>query len=318
VNIKSLEYFVEVANDLNITTASQRLYISQQALSAQIQKLERYYGVTLFERQPKLQLTYAGQQLLEGATRLLQENASITNSLSGISSKRAGILRIGIPAFRAGESLPLVLPEFTEKWPNVVIHLEDAPSYNMIEMVCDGTLDVCVAVPSPSEVQALSDRLVYTPLMEERTMLVCSDELLRRTCGPSFETLRRRASSGLDLRDFEALPFMLHKPPMRIRKEEDECFNSAGFKPRVFLETSKTELMISLYPCHVGAFFCRRTRIHTLMQTLDGCNAFPIRQLDASHRTTVYFVRRKSTHTPSHVTDFERMMRKAWKQLAEY
>lgn len=54
MNLKSLEYFIEVANDLNITSAAQRLYISQQALSAQIQKLEQYYGVTLFERQPKM------------------------------------------------------------------------------------------------------------------------------------------------------------------------------------------------------------------------------------------------------------------------
>ena len=78
MNLKSLEYFIEVAQDLNMTTAAQRLYISQQALSAQIQKLEQYYGVTLFERQPRLHLTFAGEELLDGAKKIMRENAEIT------------------------------------------------------------------------------------------------------------------------------------------------------------------------------------------------------------------------------------------------
>ena len=47
MNVKYLESFLEVAKDLNMTTAAQRLYISQQTLSFQIQRLELYYGVKL-------------------------------------------------------------------------------------------------------------------------------------------------------------------------------------------------------------------------------------------------------------------------------
>ncbi len=74
MNVKYLESFLEVAKDLNMTTAAQRLYISQQTLSFQIQRLELYYGVKLFERQPKLQLTYAGKLLVEGAGVIIKEN----------------------------------------------------------------------------------------------------------------------------------------------------------------------------------------------------------------------------------------------------
>ena len=107
VNLKSLAYFVEVAKDLSITGAAQRLYLSQQALSLQIQKLERYYGVTLFERQPRFRLTSAGELLLEGAQKILRENDAIVNSLAEISESHAGTLRIGIPAYRAAECFPL-------------------------------------------------------------------------------------------------------------------------------------------------------------------------------------------------------------------
>ena len=94
MNVKYLESFLEVAKDLNMTTAAQRLYISQQTLSFQIQRLELYYGVKLFERQPKLQLTYAGKQLVEGAGVIIKENESLINSFSDISSKHSGLRRM--------------------------------------------------------------------------------------------------------------------------------------------------------------------------------------------------------------------------------
>lgn len=318
MNLKSLEYFIEVAKDLNMTAAAQRLYISQQALSAQMRKLEQYYGVTLFERQPKLQLTYAGQLLLEGAEKLIQDGIAITNNLTDLSSKRAGILRVGITSYRASECFPLVLSEYTRRWPKVSIHLEEVPSTQMLQMLCDGVLDACITPPSPSDLQGLADRLDFTFLMDDSTYLICSDELLRRCFGARCEQIRERASQGTDLLDFAELPFMLHKPPMRLRRVEDECFNSIGLKPKVFIETSNTELMLSLFPCHVGAFFCRRSRVHTLMAAFKDCNAFPIKYEGVPHETAVYFVRRKGSHIPTHIQDFEQLMQKAWKQIAKY
>lgn len=317
MNLKSLEYFIEVAKDLNMTSAAQRLYISQQALSSQIQKLEQYYGVILFERQPKLQLTYAGQQLLEGATQLIQDSISITNSLSEISSKRAGILRIGIPAYRALECFPLILPEFTCRWPNVLINLEEAPSAKMLEMLLAGALDVCIITPSSTEMRDFDDEVDFTFLVDENTYMICSDELLRRNFGNVSEKIKKNSVQGTDLHDFEGLPFLLHKPPMRLRKIADECFNRAGYKPKVCMETSNTELMVSLYPCHLGAFFCRSSRVHTIKQAYDDCNAFPVRSYKALDPTTVYFARRKSLHIPKHIWDFERLTQKAWRQLSE-
>ena len=318
MNLNSLEYFIEVAKDLNMTTAAQRLYISQQALSAQIQKLEQHYGVLLFERQPKLQLTFAGQQLLEGAKKILQDSDAIANSLADISKNHAGILRIGIPTFRAQECFPLVLPEYTQKWPNVKISLHESNSTDVLEMILDGALDVGVVPPTAAEIQNLGDRLEFTFLLDDRTYLICSDELLEQCFGPQTEALKKKAQQGTDLREFENLPFILHKPPMRLRKVADECFNYAGFKPNVFMETSNTELMIALYSCHVGAFFSRKSRLRAIRQMYPGCNAFPVQYANAPHTTAVYFVRRKSQRTPKHILDFERCMQKACRTIAEY
>ncbi len=79
MNLLSLYYFVELAKELHFTNTAQKLYISQQNLSQHIQKLEQYYGVVLFHRKPKLTLTYAGEQLLASATKILAEEKDLVN-----------------------------------------------------------------------------------------------------------------------------------------------------------------------------------------------------------------------------------------------
>ena len=318
MNLKSLEYFVEVAKDLNMTTAAQRLYISQQALSSQIQKLEQHYGVTLFERQPKLRLTYAGQRLLQGAEKILNESIAVTNSLTDLSKTHTGILRVGIPTFRAQQCFPLILADFTRKWPNVSISLEEPSTTEMLQMLCDGRLDACVVAPSETELRMLSDRIDFTFLLDDRTYLVCSDELLRKCYGDRAEAIKKKALLGTDMRGFTDLPIILHKTPMKLRQVEDECYNNAGIKPNVFMETGNTELMIAMYSCHVGAFFSRKSRLRSIRQLYPDCNAFPVRYADAPHTSTVYFARRKTQTVPPHIMDFERMMQKAWRIISEH
>ena len=318
MNVKYLESFLEVAKDLNMTTAAQRLYISQQTLSFQIQRLELYYGVKLFERQPKLQLTYAGKQLVEGAGVIIKENESLINSFSDISSKHSGLLRIAIPAYRAAECFPMVLPDFHKRWPNISLELVEESSEEMLQMLCDGALDLLIGTPSRSEVSGLKDRIDFTLLLEEKSYIICSDILLEHYFGKDTPRIKEQAACGTDLHEFSQVPFILHKPPMRLRRVADECFHNAGFKPNVYIESSNTELMISLYPCHLGAFFCRKSRLPSLMKTLSGCNAFPIKNDSTLLQTPICLMRRKNGKPPGHVNDFMILMKTAWKHLADF
>ena len=99
MNLISLYYFTELAKELHVTNTSQRLYISQQNLTQHIQRLEQHYGVLLFVRKPKLALTYAGEQLLIAANKILAEETELINRLSNISKTGAGRLRVGIPSY---------------------------------------------------------------------------------------------------------------------------------------------------------------------------------------------------------------------------
>lgn len=60
----SLYYFTEAAKDLNFTQTANRLFLSQQNLSSHIARLESKCGCKLFQRKPKVQLTYEGELFL--------------------------------------------------------------------------------------------------------------------------------------------------------------------------------------------------------------------------------------------------------------
>ena len=64
MNLRSLEYFLIAAEELNFTRASERLFITQQALSSHIKRLEEEYNIQLFERRPALHLTLEGEQMV--------------------------------------------------------------------------------------------------------------------------------------------------------------------------------------------------------------------------------------------------------------
>jgi epsilon-lactone hydrolase len=85
IEMRHLRSFVAVAEDLNFGRAAQRLYLSQPALSRQISSLEKLVGCELFRRSThRVELTLAGEALLDRARRLLQdldEAVSITQSV---------------------------------------------------------------------------------------------------------------------------------------------------------------------------------------------------------------------------------------------
>ena len=60
MGLRGLRYYLVAAEEMNFRRAAEKLYITQQTLSVHIQKLEKQYGVQLFERKPKLMLTPAG------------------------------------------------------------------------------------------------------------------------------------------------------------------------------------------------------------------------------------------------------------------
>ena len=123
VELRQFRYFVAVAEELNFTRAAERLHLAQQALSASVRRLEEQLGVTLFERSTrKVELTSAGEVLLEGARAVIAAATEAVERVAQVSAGRSGRLTIGFSTAAGG--VPIVreiIRRFAEQAPEVDI-----------------------------------------------------------------------------------------------------------------------------------------------------------------------------------------------------
>lgn len=143
MNYLSLKYFLTVATELNITRAAKKLYISQQSLSEHIGKLESEYQVKLFERTPRLTLTYAGRCLQELAEQVVGLDTQIRGRLSEISQQRRVNLSIGMSPVHGRIILPCILPQFYQDNPDVTLNLTLDKSDRIMQLLLDEKAGYC-------------------------------------------------------------------------------------------------------------------------------------------------------------------------------
>lgn len=97
MELYQLRTFVTVAEEGHLTRAAERLFTSQPAISAHVKSLEEELGVTLFDRTPKgMQLTPAGEQLLERAQRTLAAAGELLDEARAMQDELVGEVRIGL------------------------------------------------------------------------------------------------------------------------------------------------------------------------------------------------------------------------------
>lgn len=147
MDLRSLEYFVAVADELNFTRAAQRCHVVQSALSYQIARLERESGVLLFERTSRsVRLAPGGEVLLPRARSILAEAELARSELDELAGVLTGKLRIGMigSAVLVAPVLERVLGEFHRRHPAVEITVTDTGSALMAEQVRTGLLDLAV------------------------------------------------------------------------------------------------------------------------------------------------------------------------------
>src|SRR5688572_4670386 len=96
-SLRQLECAVAVADRLNFRLAAEACFITQPALSAQIQQLETKLGVQLFERDRRhVLLTSAGGELVARARAALAEVDAFLEAAAVLQDPLAGTLRLGV------------------------------------------------------------------------------------------------------------------------------------------------------------------------------------------------------------------------------
>lgn len=146
--------FVEIAKQGSFSRAGQKLFRSQPAVSAQIRQLEQEYGQKLFDRVGKsVQLTAAGEVLLEYAGKLLTLRNESLRAVADQASTPRGTLAVGANEATCLYVLPDIFAQYNQHYPHVQISIYRNFSHKVIEKIEDGTVDVGIVtlpVKSPS------------------------------------------------------------------------------------------------------------------------------------------------------------------------
>ncbi len=163
-DLRQLQAFVTLADTANYREAATRLFITQPALTKQIQGLEQALGSTLFNRgRHGAELTAIGAQLLTQASALVEHGKGFERHALALASGVAGRLKIGF-GLSSFALAPSLVARFKQQVANVMVHLQDMPSAIQQEQLLSGQLQLGFMrrpdTPQLQEHRLLTDRLV--------------------------------------------------------------------------------------------------------------------------------------------------------------
>jgi LysR family nitrogen assimilation transcriptional regulator len=168
MELRSLGYFVRIAELGSITRAAAHLRLAQPALTRHVQRLEEELGVALFTRANRgVRLTEAGQKLLENAERILREVERTGDEIRAQDAHPSGRIIFGITPTLCPVLVPELSADMRRDYPRVELKVVHAGMVRLEEFVIDGRVDVALL----SELSR-SRLILSTRLAQEEMVLV--------------------------------------------------------------------------------------------------------------------------------------------------
>ena len=162
---QQLEYIIVLADESSFSKASQKLLISQPALSQFVKNLETELNIQLFDRSTTpIKLTYAGELYVNAARKIQTILTELDNELTDLTVLNKGKLTIGTIPFRASCMLPKSIVAFSKKYPGVDIHIVENEEANLESFLTECRLDLCILSGS------INNKLLQTEILAQEQL----------------------------------------------------------------------------------------------------------------------------------------------------
>ncbi|WP_413376602.1 LysR family transcriptional regulator [Alkalihalobacillus sp. 1P02AB] len=230
MDIKQVRCFLEVCSQLSFSRASQKLHLSQSALSKIIQSMEDELGIKLFDRSTRhLYITDEGKAIIPYAKRLLLKMEDFMKVASEQHQATTGHVKFGLPPVIGSSFFPSVIAQFRKAYPGIELEIVEEGSRIVEQKLLDGQLDVGVAIlPLDKE------KFEVQPIIERKLKLVLPKH---------HRFALQKAVKLKDLKDEEFL--MFSRGFTLYDRVRDACIK-AGFEPIVVQESSQWDFMIKM------------------------------------------------------------------------
>ncbi|MDR7300421.1 LysR family transcriptional regulator [Haloactinomyces albus] len=239
MEIRWVEAFIAVAEELHFGRAAERLHMGQSPLSQTVKKLERRLGATLFERSTRaVSLTSAGHAFLPHARRIVGEMDLAQRAARATHGEVYGQVTIGFSGALNHRTLPPLTRTVRTRHPNIALTLVNrVATYDALHQLQQGSLDLA---------------FVGLPLSAE---MVCSRDIAEESLGVVLPVDHPLATAdGIDLAelsgdDFVTMPLQAGSVYREI--VVNACVR-AGFRPRIAQEVYDPYLILSFVAAGVG------------------------------------------------------------------
>jgi len=166
VDLKQLRTFIRVAETGSLSKASDRLRLAQPALSRQIALLEAEIGRRLFVRHGRgMQLTEAGQQLLERVTGLVHQLEKSVEEVRSLSDAPAGRVALGMTPTVSAVLAGRVAIRVAAELPGVSLRIVEGYGGHLVDWLHRGEVDVALLYGPASDLHLRVTELLFEELV---------------------------------------------------------------------------------------------------------------------------------------------------------
>ena len=167
MTLQQLEYLVALGHTRQFQAAADACFVTQPALSMQVQKLEAELGVVLFERGRRgVTPTPIGLRVIERARAALRVVAQLREEVAVEKGEEVGELRLGVIPTLAPYVLPGLLGAVTAAYPRLRVRIEELQTAELTARLLDHRLDIGL-LSTPLDERALRE----LPVIDEPFLL---------------------------------------------------------------------------------------------------------------------------------------------------
>lgn len=229
MELRQLRYLLTVADEANFTRAADKLFISQSALSQQIQALEQDVGTVLVNRSRRgITLTDAGQILYHHAQRVIHEIEEAVITINEMNGLTRGELSIGVVQTVNDYLMPSVVTDFTARYPSVKLSIAELSADDIELGLESAQLNVGIGFTPPTNTAVQAQ-----PLFDESLVLVVRDD----------HPLAGQAS--IPVNELDNLPMIMLSQSFCTRRLWEDNARLAGAQPHITLELNTVSSILS-------------------------------------------------------------------------
>ena len=254
--LDQLRILKAIATEGSFKRAADSLYVSQPAVSLQVQNLEKQLSVPLFDRGGRrAQLTEAGHLLLSYGERIIALCQETCRAIEDLQNLQGGTLIVGASQTTGTYLLPRMIGLFRQKYPDVSVQLQVHSTRRTSWGVANGQVDLAIIGGEvPAELQ---DTLKIIPYAEDELALII----------PVFHALAQVET--IQKEDLYKLNFITLDSQSTIRKVIDKVLTRHEIDPKrlkIEMELNSIEAIKNAVQSGLGAAFVSTTAIEKELQ----------------------------------------------------